>query len=739
MSARIALLLLLSLDASELTVRAQESDREYAGDISSIELTMLNLTPDLATALSNRLAVGSILMWSGLADRVPTGWALCNGANGTPNLQEQFVIGAATADETGRAGGQEDHSHSANSHQHTIRIPAHVHAIPGLEGFATGLDPGHDHETGPATGAVLVDDFGFGGEHVAASGHVHRLEWHHSHQHRLEVPRHWTTQIEGLGSTLGAVAPVRSSDHLPPYFTLCYIMKSPAEGKTGADKPALDLAGRIVAARDSLARLKSQLQWISSNGVPEGVVLLWSGSEPVVPNGWRLCNGLGGTPDLRSRLIIGASGALEAGQVGGTASHAHASRAHQHTVALPPHTHALVCSTFETEIAGEHRHSLGGCDGPLGDLRQFSGALVAPLVHSHTVSLSGGHCHELLFPERFPEVADGSGWCALTNLLLGASDHLPPHRKFRFLVKGKELPAAVSLNLAPVDAVSAVRMAAIEKALALVSIDLNAAATFAIPNGAIVAWAGEANALPGGWSACDGRDGTPDLRGRCIRGTTRQPGQIGGDSEHSHLLGPHQHSARFPHTHEIPVGTLRTRTDPTDGIGFDTRHFHYFNTLTASVPINVGQGGHAPVASSSHGHELLDDNPTRHEHDVSLQEIISPQSGSAAGPTSDTESSSLAAEHLPPYRKMLFIMKTGEPKLGSMVIQLPTVAPGQHALRLELTWPSLGGQHYTLEFTPRLGSTPFSSLVTNVTATPPLNSLQTEVRPPQGFYRLRLE
>ena len=38
-----------------------------------------------------------IIMWSGTAADIPTGWALCDGTNGTPNLTDRFVLGAGKA------------------------------------------------------------------------------------------------------------------------------------------------------------------------------------------------------------------------------------------------------------------------------------------------------------------------------------------------------------------------------------------------------------------------------------------------------------------------------------------------------------------------------------------------------------------------------------------------------------------------------------------------------------------
>ena len=42
-------------------------------------------------------------------------------------------------------------------------------------------------------------------------------------------------------------------------------------------------------------------------GVPIGCILMWSGDERDIPDGWALCNGSNGTPDLRGRFIVGVN------------------------------------------------------------------------------------------------------------------------------------------------------------------------------------------------------------------------------------------------------------------------------------------------------------------------------------------------------------------------------------------------------------------------------------------------
>ena len=52
---------------------------------------------------------------------------------------------------------------------------------------------------------------------------------------------------------------------------------------------------------------------------PRGVVKMWYGEASAVPEGWAICDGTQGTPDLRDSFIIGAGGkyALDArGRIG---------------------------------------------------------------------------------------------------------------------------------------------------------------------------------------------------------------------------------------------------------------------------------------------------------------------------------------------------------------------------------------------------------------------------------------
>jgi hypothetical protein len=56
---------------------------------------------------------GAIIMWSGTIANIPSGWHICDGNAGTPNLLAKFVQGVATAaTNPGATGGNVSHTHS---------------------------------------------------------------------------------------------------------------------------------------------------------------------------------------------------------------------------------------------------------------------------------------------------------------------------------------------------------------------------------------------------------------------------------------------------------------------------------------------------------------------------------------------------------------------------------------------------------------------------------------------------
>lgn len=65
---------------------------------------------------------GHIVLWSKAINLIPTGWQLCDGTNGTPDLRDRFVVGAGSTYAVDDTGGNIFHTHTftSNTHSHGI-------------------------------------------------------------------------------------------------------------------------------------------------------------------------------------------------------------------------------------------------------------------------------------------------------------------------------------------------------------------------------------------------------------------------------------------------------------------------------------------------------------------------------------------------------------------------------------------------------------------------------------------
>ena len=100
---------------------------------------------------------GQIQMWNGLIANIPSGWVICDGANGTPDLRDKFVRGAGAGDEAGATGGSETHIHAVTGNSAQTLI-GHVHTLAAVN-------------TGTPDGTVQVQSGT--GVFVGSSSHLH--------------------------------------------------------------------------------------------------------------------------------------------------------------------------------------------------------------------------------------------------------------------------------------------------------------------------------------------------------------------------------------------------------------------------------------------------------------------------------------------------------------------------------------------------------------------------------------
>lgn len=143
------------------------------GNVSHALDQLADRVDDLeGSAVGGVVPVGGIIMWSGSIATIPANWALCDGANSTPDLRDRFIVGAkqddggvAKTNLTGsltQSGGAVAHQHAA----HTVTQPsdhaAHTHAYTEIVNHTHAVsitDPGHAHDeyapTSANSGTVL--------------------------------------------------------------------------------------------------------------------------------------------------------------------------------------------------------------------------------------------------------------------------------------------------------------------------------------------------------------------------------------------------------------------------------------------------------------------------------------------------------------------------------------------------------------------------------------------------------
>ncbi len=82
-------------------------------------------------AISHRIRKGMIIFWPFAIADIPSGWVICNGTLGTPDMRNLFPVGAGDTynpdDTTGTA-----------IHRHTSDFDAHSHSMESGSGIASG-------------------------------------------------------------------------------------------------------------------------------------------------------------------------------------------------------------------------------------------------------------------------------------------------------------------------------------------------------------------------------------------------------------------------------------------------------------------------------------------------------------------------------------------------------------------------------------------------------------------------
>ena len=188
--------------ASAISSKADSNSPTFTGTplaptaSAGTNTTQLATTAFVTTAVASTIPSGGIIIWSGSAASIPTGWVLCNGSNSTPDLRDRFVVGAGSTYAVGDTGGSANaivvsHTHTATS---TVTDPGHTHLIPNTR--AGSPNGGAIYIAGASSSPVNTDNTG--------------------------------SQTTGItvATTNASTGSSGTNANLPPYYALCYIMKT---------------------------------------------------------------------------------------------------------------------------------------------------------------------------------------------------------------------------------------------------------------------------------------------------------------------------------------------------------------------------------------------------------------------------------------------------------------------------------------------------------------------------------
>ena len=147
---------------------------------------------DVAQAIYS-IPTGGIIMWSGSIASIPTGWLLCDGSSGTPDLRTRFVIGAGSTYGVGGTGGSANAIVVSHTHTATVTDAGHIHGTAG------------NNQVGSTSGTFQAGSYPLT---VMAN------------------PSDIASAVTGVTVSNSTEGSSGTNANLPPYYALAFIMKS---------------------------------------------------------------------------------------------------------------------------------------------------------------------------------------------------------------------------------------------------------------------------------------------------------------------------------------------------------------------------------------------------------------------------------------------------------------------------------------------------------------------------------
>ncbi len=375
-----------------------------------------------------------IVAWPSTVASIPSGWTR------ETALDDRYVKGAPAGIDPGATGGGTSHSHGSPSHTHTVASHAHtINPVTGpgdsqtYSGTTTAQAAGGHTHTIPDSGAITGTTSGTPAvwNSTATDPPFVRVIWIKSDGtptgipasawafwNSSPLPTSWSQPAAAKNAFLkgaaaggngGATGGTTTHVHTAAAHTHASIDNhTHAGGATGVPSATISAGGNqspgsvsththtasfnaaaagsgASATAADTAAANHEPAWrkhaivqndTGAQSLPTGIIALWLGALATIPDGWRLCDGAGGRPDLRDRFVKGADLLAELGTTGGSTGHDHTDPAgHTHTV---DHTHQITIAADGAQAgqfsgvsspgpsSGGHGHGTGPTSSSVG-------------------------------------------------------------------------------------------------------------------------------------------------------------------------------------------------------------------------------------------------------------------------------------------------------------------------------------------------------------------------------------
>lgn len=151
---------------------------------------------------------GTILSWFGQLANIPSGFAVCDGKNGTPDLRNRFIVGAGDQYKLSATGGEDKHILSL------AEMPSHNHDASSAVGYFRGRSnafygkgPSNTLGWNTASGCFSVVESGLRSEGNADSNRTEYV-----------IKFDGSKIVKSQGDS-------QAHENRPPYYALYFIMK----------------------------------------------------------------------------------------------------------------------------------------------------------------------------------------------------------------------------------------------------------------------------------------------------------------------------------------------------------------------------------------------------------------------------------------------------------------------------------------------------------------------------------